>query len=154
MPIVRTYACPDCGHFMEVVLAPEEWNAEPPWCPRCAEANMRQEFKAPAIGGSNVFKAAELAQTIAREDYGVADMQSDRRVGGKPKVRYKDDTRPSERNAATWGVAQNALETAIASGRQTRLKHGSGLDVLHQALKDGSQPDLIELSKKRSMRVW
>jgi hypothetical protein len=140
---------------MEVVLAPEEWNAEPPWCPKCTEANMRQEFRPPNIGGSHGFKAAELAQTIAREDYGVADMQSDRRVGGKPKVRYKDETGTIKEAAqSTWSVGGDAMQTALAIGRETRLKHGSGLDVLQQALKSGAQPDLIELSKKRSMKVW
>jgi hypothetical protein len=45
------------------------------------------------------------------------------------------------------------LEAAVTEGRQTRLKYGSGLDVLQAHLKSGAQPDLIELSKRRSPRV-
>jgi hypothetical protein len=52
-----------------------------------------------------------------------------------------------------WGIAREALEAAVAGGRQTRLKYGSGLDVLQANLKSGAQPDLIELSKRRSPRV-
>ena len=51
---------------------------------------MQQEFKPFAIGGSTVGKAVALAETIASEDYGVADMHHDTRHGGTPKVRYKD----------------------------------------------------------------
>ena len=42
----------------------------------------------------------------------------------------------------------------MAIGRETRIKHGNGLDVLQGALKSGAQPDLIEASKRRSMKVW
>jgi hypothetical protein len=42
----------------------------------------------------------------------------------------------------------------MAAGRQTRLKHGSGLDILQANLKSGVEPDLIEVSKRRAMRVW
>jgi hypothetical protein len=48
---------------------------------------------------------------------------------------------------SSWDIARELLEAAVADGRQTRLKYGSGLDVL-QAL-----PKLIELSKRRSPRV-
>jgi hypothetical protein len=46
------------------------------------------------------------------------------------------------------------LEGAIAAGRQMRVKHGSGLDVLQANLKSGAQKDLIEISKQRSVKVW
>jgi hypothetical protein len=55
--------------------------------------------------------------------------------------------------ASWWGIAREVLEAAVAGGRQTRLKYGSGLDVLQANLKSGAQPDLIELSKRRSPRV-
>ena len=51
-----------------------------------------------------------------------------------------------------WGIAAEVLEAAVVAGRQTRLKYGSGLDVLQADLKSGAQPDLIELSKRRSLR--
>jgi hypothetical protein len=56
--------------------------------------------------------------------------------------------------AGWWGFASEALEAAVAIGRQSRLTYGSGLDVLHDNLTSGAQPDLIELSKRRSPRVW
>jgi putative FmdB family regulatory protein len=153
MPIVRTYACEECGHFIEVTLPSRDWNADPPDCPHCAEAQMRQEFAPPRIIGSNGTKARDLAQTIANEDYHVADIQMDHRAESTPKVRYKDE-QPTRHTNSTWGVAHAALESAIVAGRQTRLQYGSGLDILQQGLKDGSQPDLIEMSKRRCMRIY
>lgn len=157
MPITRTYACPDCGHFMDVVLTQDEWNAEPPWCPKCLEAQTRQEFRPPAIGGSHARRAGDLALQIAEEDYGVADLKSDGREGGKPKVRYKDDARPQERMPAEWQSGNNEwLQGQVAIGKAQRLANGgaTGLDVLKAGLKSGEIPDLIENSKRKSARVW
>lgn len=153
MPVVRTYACEDCGHFLEVTLRFDQVDDPPPVCPQCAARGMQQEFKPFAIGGSAVAKAHKIAETVAHEDYGVADMQREHRPDGAPKHRLKDEGTPAQ--SSTWGVAGAALEQAIAIGRQTRLQNGgSGLDILQNALKTGEQPDLIELSKKRSMRIW
>jgi hypothetical protein len=73
--------------------------------------------------------------------------------GVRNKVKYKDSTRI---DGAQWTGNREALEAAISIGRQTRMESGgnSGLDILQKALKTGDQPDLIELSKRRSMRVW
>jgi len=152
MPIVRTYACPDCNHMIEVVLSADQWDQEPPECPACAARQMRQEFKPPAITGSPRARAAAIAEDIAANDYNVADIQTDGKEGGTAKVRYKDQTNvlPS-----AWSVqASQMLESAVAIGRETRLKHGNGLDVLEANLKSGAQPDLIAESKKRAIRVW
>jgi hypothetical protein len=35
-----------------------------------------------------------------------------------------------------------------------RLKYGSGLDVLQHNIKTGAEPDLVEISKRRAMRVF
>ena len=113
---------------------------------------MRQEFKPPAIVGSPRHQAVKIAEEIAGRDYNVADMKVEGRQGEKPKVRYKDQ---KPQDAHQWGVAREALETAMALGRQNRLKHGGdGLDILQRALKDGTQPDLIAESKKRSIKIW
>lgn len=161
MPIVRTYACEECGHFMDVTLRLDQADDPAPMCPRCTfgdahhygDARMQQEFKPFSIGGSHIANAHKLAETIANEDYGVADIQREYRRDGTPKHRFKDQGNPSQ--ASTWGAANAAIEQAIAFGRQTRLQGGgSGLDVLQAALKSGEQADLIEVSKKRSMRVW
>lgn len=154
MPIVRTYGCNACGRFTEVTLTLEQSEDPPPYCPFCAVTQMQQEFKPIAIGGSTAGKAHKLAEEIAREDYGVANMQRDLREGSTPKVRYKDQGTPAQ--AGTWGVAGGMLEKAIATGRQTRMANGgySGLDTLQSMLKSGEQPDLIEASKRKAMRVW
>jgi hypothetical protein len=158
MPIVRTYACGDCGHFMDVTLTMEQWDAPAPDCPRCA-SGLRQEFKPVALGGSAYARARTLAEDIAHNDYGVADMawRKDREVAQGTPHRLKDET-PQSVAAATgsnWGVTGEALQQAVALGRQVRLNHGgSGLDILQNALKDGTQPDLIEASKRRAMKVW
>ena len=73
-------------------------------------------------------------------------------VGDRPKVRFKDE--PTQSQGSSWMPINPQMQQAIALGRQNRLKNGSGLDVLQENLRNGSQPDLIELSKKRSMRVW
>lgn len=156
MPIVRTYGCGDCGHFIEITLTMEQVDEPAPECPYCA-AQTQQEFKPFAIGGSTVGKAVKLAETIAAEDYGVADMQHDTRHGGVPKVRYKDQGNTlQQQQTSSWGAPGAALETAISLGRQTRMANGgfSGVDALQKMLKDGTQPDLIEMSKRRSMKVW
>ena len=148
--IIRTYGCETCGHYMEVELRADQWDQTPPDCPRCA-SGTHQEFVPPAIGGSTRGKAIALAEDIARHDYGVADMQLDK-AGGAPKVRYQDASPGA--GASGWGVNQEVLEGAIALGRQTRMQHGSGLDVLQHLLKTGEQPDLLAASKRRSLRVF
>lgn len=149
MPIMRTYGCESCNHMMTVELRADQWDTEAPECPVCSNAT-HQEFAPPAIGGSLFSKAAKIAEDIAAKDYGVADFKSDGRIEGRPKVRYKD----ASPDASTWGMHSEALSQAVALGRETRIKHGNGLDILQANLKSGAQPDLIELSKKRSMRVW
>ena len=150
MPIVRTYQCEDCNHRLEVTLAGEDWNAEPPPCPHCAERSMRQEFRPVAIGGSNSARAHAIAEDIASNDYHVADMQRDKHAK-VPTIRYQDH---GTSQASTWQAANETLEQAISFGRAMRLKHGSGLDVLQANIKSGAEPDLIELSKRRAMKVW
>lgn len=147
MPIVRTYACEACGHFTEVTLPAELWEAEAPECPQCAAGRMGQEFKPPAIGGSARARAVALAESIAEKDYGVADMHIEGYEGVRNKVTYKDQ-KPTV-NASQWTSNREAIEAAAAIGRATRLAHGSGLDILQKALKTGDQPDLIENSKRR-----
>lgn len=142
--ILRTYGCLTCNHTLTVELRSDQWDQEPPECSRCANAT-HQEFFPPAIGGSVRGKATALALDIAEKDYGVADIQADGKPEGRPKVRFKDA--PLE-NQSSWGVQSEALATAVSLGRQTRLQHGSGLDVIK------GMPDLIAESKKRSMRVW
>lgn len=157
MPIHRTYACAECGQFLEVTLTLEQWDAPPPDCPRCAVREMHQEFKPVAIGGSPYARARALAEDIAEKDYHVADMQWEHRADGTPKVRYKDETPQTVASStgSAWGVTGEALQQAVALGREVRLKHGgSGLDMLQRALKSGEQPDLIEVSKRRAMNIW
>ena len=156
IPIVRTFGCEQCGHFLEVTLTMDEVDSPPPDCPHCATQTV-QEFKPFAIGGSTVGKAVRLAETIAAEDYGVANMQHDTRQGGRPKVRYKDQGNDMQQaQMSTWGAPGNMLAQAAAIGRQTRMESGgfNGVDLLQKMLKDGTQPDLIEASKRRAMKVW
>lgn len=144
--IRRTYMCPECSHRMEVECA---WDAPAPSCEACDARELDQVFKPPAIGGSNRSKAAAIAEDIIANDYGVADIQFDHREGGKPKVRYKDQT--SSTVMSQWGPQ---LQQAIEIGRQTRLQHGNGLDILQRSLQTGDQPDLIEASKRRAIKVY
>jgi hypothetical protein len=104
----------------------------------------RQEFKPVAIGGSVRAKAVKMAETIAEQDMNVADMNIEGKEGVRNKVRYKQQAD----HGNTWGASNEALMQAVATGRETRLRHGSGLDIID------SMPDLIAESKKRSMRVW
>lgn len=142
--ILRTYGCEACNHMMTVELRADEWDREPPDCPQCANVTY-QEFKPPGIGGGHMGKAIATALDIAEKDYGVADIQADGKLEGRPKVRYKD---ASPESASSWGIHSEALQAAVSLGREVRVKHGSGLDVIK------GMPDLIAESKKRSMRVW
>ena len=154
MPIVRTYACEQCNHFMEVTLSAEQWEEPPPEWPAWAARAMQQQFRPIAITGTPSARAHALAEDIAANDYHVANMTDARKEGDVPKVRYKDQP-PSSLPASTWsGVSAATLNEAMAAGRHTRLNYGSGLDVLQANIKNGTEPDLIENSKRRAMRVW
>jgi hypothetical protein len=134
--------------MMEVTLRADQWDQAPPNCPRCTawdfEHQMKQEFKPLHIGGSHRARAVKLAEQIAERDYNVADMNVEGHEGVRNKVRYKD-TNPD--SASNWGAAGAAMEQAVAIGRQTRLQHGSSLDIIKE------MPDLIKLSKERSFPV-
>ena len=114
--ILRTYMCGECGYRIDAELTSDQWNAEPPECPMC-EAMTHQEFKPPAIIGSNIARATEIAHTIASEDYNVADIQSPSR--SRRTVRYRDSVDGVP--ASTWGMQQGALQQAIADRKSTRL---------------------------------
>lgn len=154
MPIQRTFMCPECSHRMEVTLASEDWDAPPPSCEAC-DARMAQEFKPPAIGGSISMKAHAVAEDIMANDYHVANASFDSREGGTPKIRFKDQS--ASQLASSWSSAQvgEALKTAIQIGKQTRRETGGdGLDILKHTLASGAQPDLIEASRRRAIKVW
>ena len=148
MPIVRTYACTGCARTLEVTLTMEQVDDPPPDCPHCA-ATTQQEFKPFGIGGSASGRAHALAEDIMDKDYNVADYKRDKYDG--PKTRYKDQTAAIK---SQWSASSQALNEAVAAGRQTRLKHGSGLDILQANLKSGAEPDLLAESKKRLIRVF
>jgi hypothetical protein len=47
------------------------------------------------------------------------------------------------------------LQTAIGIGQQNRREFGmDGLDMLKRGIASGAQPDLIEASKRRAIKVW
>lgn len=151
--IARSYMCGECGHYMTVTLSAEQWDKPAPNCPICSTQSLVQDFQpVPTIGGSARSKAEKLTEDILEKDYHVGDIQRDRQQESTPKVRYKDQPLPAD--ASRWVGSREALEGAVAAGRQSRLKYGSGLDVLQQNLKTGAQPDLIEISKRRAMRVY
>jgi hypothetical protein len=152
MPIVRTYACEDCFHMMEVTLSMDQVDDPPPPCPRCVVRPMRQEFKPVALGGSVTARAHAIAEDVAANDYHVSDMNVGRKEGDRTTARYKDTS--ANIPASTWSAAQETLQTAVIAGRQSRLKYGSGLDVLQSNLKSGAEPDLIEASKRRMIKLW
>lgn len=153
MPINRSYMCPECAHRIDVVLSAEQWDAPPPSCEECDAREMQQEFHPPAIGGSVRMQAAKITEDIIANDYNVANMQSDRRLGGRPKVRYKDETAglPTANWQDTSGH-RSMLETAISIGKANRGR--DGLDILQKNIRSGVQPDLIDVSKRRSIKVW
>lgn len=155
MPIVRTYGCADCGHTMDVVLSMDQVDDPPPDCPRCA-AMTHQEFKPVALGGSAMSRAAKLAEDIIENDYKAANVHFGNREGDQNKVTYKDQSPnlPPAAFESAKAKAQEYIAAGAAIGSQTRKKYGDGLDVLKSTLKDGTQPDLIEVSKARSIKVW
>jgi hypothetical protein len=124
----------------------------PPDCPMCA-ARTAQEFVPFGITGSIGTRAHDIAEEIITTDYHAADFQREHRQDGTPSVRYKDQTTPV--TPSQWQHTNAALEQAIAVGRQSRLKYGSGLDVLQANLASGAEPDLIANSKRnRMIKLW
>jgi putative FmdB family regulatory protein len=154
MPIRRTYACPECNHMLEVTLTMDQVDDPPPECPHCEARDMRQEFRPVAsINSSPRARANRLVEDIIANDYHAADFQRDHRRESKPTVRYKDQTITPPSSWTNVG-GPDVLASAIEAGRATRLEFGSGLDVLQANLKSGAQPDLIEVSKRRSPKIW
>jgi hypothetical protein len=152
MPIVRTFACPACNHWLEVTLTADQWEEGEPDCPMCA-ARTVQEFKPFGITGGISTRAADIAESIITTDYHAADFQRETRQEGAPVVRYKDEKPGTP--ASTWSGTHAALEQAIAVGRQSRKHYGSGLDVLQSNLASGAEPDLIANSKRNKMiKLW
>ena len=150
--IHRTYMCEFCGHRLEVELRSDQWQEGPPDCPQCASTPTVQVFHPPAIVGGHSARAHAIAETIAAEDYNVADLRSPSRSG--PSVRYKDAPAADILPPSSWTAGHPQMAQALALGRETRLRHGNGLDVLQGALKSGAQRDLIADSRQRSMKVW
>ena len=102
-----------------------------------------------------------MAEKIAAEDYGVADLHVDNRQGGKTKHRYKDQKEPvaasmmGKTAAAAMAMHNASLEQAISIGRATRQQYGGdGLDIIKTNLADGTWPDIMEVSKARSAKIW
>ena len=157
MPIRRTYQCGDCFHRLEVVLEIGQADDPPPGCPLCAQRAMDQQFVPIAVRGVQAThrdNARKIAETIAAEDYGVADMTT-RGAGVAIKHRLKDQGTPAQQQqVASWTADMSNINTAIASGRKTRAEGGDGLDILQRALKSGAQPDLIEVSKRNMARIY
>lgn len=151
MPIVRTYQCPDCFARTTVTLSAEEWDAPAPFCEAC-DTRLNQEFKAPAIGGSVAMRAAKITEDIMRNDYGVSNWQGGNREGDVGKVTYKDQTSVSMPSQWQKAGHQAILEQAISIGKAHRGR--DGLDILQRNLRDGTQVDLIEASKRRAIKVY
>jgi hypothetical protein len=124
-------------------------DAPSPSCPACDARETQQIFKAPGIVNSSPHSRAQaLTEDILANDYQIADVN---RSPSRSNLRYKDQTPTTM--PSTWGGGE-MLNTAMAMGRQTRLEFGSGLDVLQANLRSGAQPDLIEVSKRRSPKIW
>ena len=150
--IIKTYQCSECFHRMEMTLTADQWDNPPPNCAIC-EARTNQEFQPPAIGGSVRARAARIAEDIAANDYGVANINFEHREGGTPTVRYKGQT--ASAMPAQWQGHRELLEQAISIGKQNRRDFGlDGLDILKRNIMSGDQPDLIEASKRRAIKVY
>ena len=152
MPINRSYMCPECANRIEVTLSADEWEAPPPSCNVCDAREMNQEFHPPAIRGV-ASRAAAITEDIIANDYGVSNITFDRK-GGQNKVAYKDQS-SSLVNGGAWAGQRAMLEQAISIGKGNRREFGmDGLDILKRNLANGTQPDLIEMSKKRSIKIY
>lgn len=169
--------CADCGHRLELELRLDQWNDPPPPCPQCDKVEIDLDFRPIALGGSLANRAMAYAEKIAAEDYQVADMQLDSREGGRPKVRYQEPkelkeaaakvAREASREAhrtrhapSNWSpnpaAAHETLLKAVAIGREARLMSGgkSGLEILQDNIRNGTEPDKIANSKKLSAKIW
>jgi hypothetical protein len=142
--------CNDCGYHMEVELSLAQADVPAPMCPACNE-RTQQDFKPPGIVGTSArSKAEKITENIIANDYHVGDIN---RSPSRAHLHYKDQAPPIS-TASSWQASREALEGAIAAGKQIRQKYGSGLDILQSNLKSGAEPDLIEISKKRAIKIW
>jgi hypothetical protein len=134
---------------MEVELTLAQADVPAPVCPACNE-RTQQDFKPPGIVGTSArSKAEKIKDDILANDYKVGDIN---RSPSRPHLHYKDQSPPG--SASSWQASQEMLRGAAAAGRQIRERFGSGLDVLHSNIKSGAEPDLIELSKRKAIKIW
>src|SRR5262249_28079954 len=125
---------------------------------------------APYYTRREIVRTAELARARRASRASPANWQSDwilaypsnvrSELAGKVRPENTDQGKATQENMDqgsalpnSWAITKEVLEAVVAAGRQTRLKYGSGLEVLQDNLKSGAQPDLIELSKRRSPRL-
>jgi hypothetical protein len=107
-----------------------------------------------------IARTAEMARARRATSASPANWQSDWILAFPTDVRVElaskvrpENTDQGSALPSSWSVPMEVFEAAFAAGRQTRLIYGSGLEVLQDNLKSGAQPDLIELSKRRSPLV-
>ena len=73
-------------------------------------------------------------------------------AGGGLEGDYKDQSDSAIPSAWQEAAHKEMLQTAIGIGKVNRGI--DGLNILQKNLQSGVQPDLIEQSKRRSIKVW
>jgi hypothetical protein len=100
-----------------------------------------------------IARTAKLARRASRTS--PLNWQSAQILAFRGDVRVELAGKNTDRRAlpSSWSLPREVFEAPVAGGRQTRLKYGSGLDILQANLKSGAQPDLTKLAKGRMPRV-
>lgn len=108
--IIRTYLCTDCNTEFEVTC--ESGNAGDPDCPTCTKVLQW----IPAWRGAsktNVGRAADVAQQILEEDYGMTNFRDNSREGDIAAITPSETMAEREkREAAVAAVNMEMAKTA------------------------------------------
>ena len=139
MPVVRTYACPDCGVRFEYR---HDSSDEPyPPCPSC-DAEPQWEPQPFAIK-SNKSRAVDIMQDIAENDLGMSDMKTNLREG--------DTAAPSVRQETA--AEKEAITQAMSEMVRQQTGQNPQLEPAQQAFWGGGHSPVPDTQRQSIMNV-
>jgi len=119
MPVIRTYACDDCGLTFEVT---QNMADDAPDCPNCSRV-LEWTPQSFAIIGTKA-KAVDITQRILEQDYGLTNFNDNMRAGD---VAAKSEAAPStaQRDAEIRQLSEVAQQLATPlTAEQTNMARG------------------------------
>ncbi len=142
MPVVRTFACDDCGATFEIT---QGMNDEPPDCPNCSRVLEWQPGRVNIIG--NKSRAVDATQQILEQDFGMSNIRDNMREGDvaampaaaptgaqiDAEIRTVAEYATQTTGAPTLNQTQAEMAKAFWAGGQTPLQKVPAAEMLNNA---------------------